>query len=213
MNKIISTIIFAWICITQLLHAQDSTRKWSIAILPQHVIISGLRLDLEKRFNNSIHAINIANQLYLGKKNDGREDLLGAGIEISHKVLIDKTKSKVEGSRAVDFFFSYGPAYHYFEFKYNSTGWINDEIDGTPIITRGTVVLTDDIHRFSFAFSPGIVAWMSSKAYIECSIGMGIRYSKITQREKGKKYINSFLDYGYTGLYPVVLVKAGFLLF
>ncbi|SDM20378.1 hypothetical protein SAMN05421823_11196 [Catalinimonas alkaloidigena] len=98
-----------------------STRHFSLSLVPQLMVIKGLRVDAEYRPPLSRHAVVLSPRYYLGERHK-REfnvglnpdtQVQGAGFEIMHKI-----HNQAADYNTSNYYFAYGLGYHRYHLTY-----------------------------------------------------------------------------------------------
>jgi hypothetical protein len=186
---------------------QPEESRYSFGIVPQYAIINGLRTDFEFKLNNRNNWLVLAPQLYIsnnGNLNWDYNKMLGAGIEIQHKIFVNKTPNK----KGV--YFAYGPTFNYFSVKDNGLTAQAFEEDGANYFGLEEGEITTNIYKIGGNFIVGVQIVIAKVMYIDPYVGMGIRFSFDDQTTGLHDYYNEWwADMGYSGTLMVSGVRIG----
>lgn len=199
----------------------DGSGNFYLSIVPQFLIINGLRVDLERRFPGTQHAIVVSPRIFVGSisgesvwsssSNFTEFDQSGFGVEVAHKIYIDK-----DYSRVANWYMSYSLFYHNQVMSYQGPGLESTTFNGVQAFT---VVNNLDqeltINQYGGFFNLGSLFYVDRKIYIDAFIGIGIkrsqtRDSSYNDQEKDT-FEDGFLNYGFSGTLPNLGMKIGIL--
>jgi hypothetical protein len=183
---------------------------YAISIHPWQFIIRGQRVDLEKRVKDSRHWIIAGPQIYSGTINyrrnsfeDGEQQKLsGFGLELQHKIMMDSGK-------AVYTYVTYGAAFHKFTIGYESPSWVTVQDDGLTYYKYAIAPQKEKIYRWSGLVTAGMFVPLSRYFFMDLYTGIGMRNSTIKATTPNYPDYDGFLNYGFTGVYPIAGMKLG----
>lgn len=196
-------------------------RDLAISFVPQYLFNAGLRMDIEKRLQKDGHWLLLGPQIYMdmhgdsedevgGIRNDHYNEMVGVGLEVYHKMFVNKEKINPFGA-----YFSYGATYRFHHIKFDGEDYHEYTEDGLEyvelIITEGT----ETINRVGINATVGLQTEVSDFMVADFFIGAGLHYSFLNsditeEREFNRQGI--FWDYGYSGTVFVGGLRIGVLL-
>ncbi|MEQ8359753.1 MAG: hypothetical protein RH860_09725 [Cytophagales bacterium] len=212
--KIASILLFS-ILLIQNGYTQDSSQfqpKIFLSISPQYIAINGTRVDLEKRFKESAHALLIAPTYYFGFINENHifqsyfkeYELNGFGFELGHKIYAEKNWLK-----DINWYQSYSITYNRLSFDYSGMDW--QPLPGDPnllVLREKGQTLTID--QFGLSTYIGALIRIDKNFYTDVYFGIGAKRSFANDSSTDKfaedDFSDGFINYNFTG----ALLRAGF---
>ena len=185
-------IIMLAIMPTVFIHAQSDSTKNHVMLVPQYLILNGVRIDYERKLTKT-QWLQVCPMIYLGQKtkksdNYDYDNLVGIGGAVYHKLYSNSTGN---GTGA---YLSYGLMANYFLIEYPSTTKVNK--------TDFAKVGGDVIIGYDYAVSRLLIgAWM----------GLGYRYTFTENKHIIKNFSDFAIDYAYSGNILNMGVKIGIL--
>lgn len=182
--------------------AQDVTNEspeqktTGIGVVPLYAISNGMRVDLDLRLNDKNHWLVIAPQVYVSNNSNLDWDynsMTGVGIELQHKIFLDRNIKKVNP------YFSYGPVFNYFSVKDDGLTAQAFEEDGGNYIGLAEDEVTTNIYKIGGNLIFGLHCLIDNM-YIDFYAGTGMRFSYDNKTTGLHKYYNDWWgDMGYSG--------------
>ncbi len=212
--RIIAVLLFS-ILIVQSGFTQDSTfnqPKVFLSFSPQFIVINGTRIDVEKRFEESAHALLIAPTYYFGVINENHifqsyfkeYDLNGFGFELGHKIYAEKSWIK-----DINWYQSYSITYNRLSFDYSGMGWQPLPEDPNLLVLREKEQ-TLTIDQFGLSTYIGAVIRIDNNFYTDVYFGIGAKRSFANDSSTDKfaedDFSDGFINYNFTG----ALLRTGF---
>ncbi|MBN1185948.1 MAG: hypothetical protein JXB49_26945 [Bacteroidales bacterium] len=199
---------------------QVSTSKKNllVSISPQHMIKSGLRVEIEPHLTGK-QWLTIAPMIYLNHSNENQYNtdyeefeynntynkLTGAGIEINHKIFL-YDKDLPSGP-----YFAYGLFYQHVYLEYEEYVYYPDIFEGLSVERYGIMDIKHNIDKVGTGFILGYHYPVENIIFFDLYVGVGIRYSfQDKNYESNREYSGSIIDFGYTGTLPLAGFKCGF---
>lgn len=179
---------------------------------PQYILINGFRVDFEKRFKESAHALAVSPTLFTG--NIGSSTLLysdyynyelnGLGAEIAHKIYTQKS-----WDRNVNWYQGYSLTYNYFDLAYEGFTWMPIDPNGNVLALReGDQKLT--INQIALATFVGALVELDERLFFDVYLGIGAKRSFASDSSSDKlaeeDLQDGFINYNFSG----GLLKGGF---
>ena len=197
---------------------QTAQPSFTIFAVPQTLIKHGIRLDFEKRLNNSVHSFSLSTIYYHGeidnqvKRIEENDQLRGYGAELMHKIYLFSNEA---GSLKNEFYVGHGPYYRSFNVDFKAYEWAPVPFENTSILEYKKVDQTKEITKYGYSAVFGVTAFSGGNLMVDCYTGYGLRFSDATSTlQKGHKYTRNFqrnfFDYGYEGSALVVGIKIGY---
>lgn len=188
-------------------NSEPSETKFSVGVVPQYAIISGLRADFDFKLNSKNHWLVVAPQLYLSNSdnfNNEYNSMFGIGVEIQHKIFMKKELNKK------GIYFAYGPTFNYYSVKDDGLTTKAFVEDGGSYIGLEDGEITTNIVKFGGNFIVGAQFVIADFMYIDPYVGMGMRFSYDNQTSGLHDYYNDWwADMGYSGTLMVGGVRIG----
>ncbi|QNH61019.1 hypothetical protein [Hymenobacter sediminicola] len=201
--------------------AQESTFQLNLLLkaAPQHVVVSGYWLEVEKRWNQQPrHSFIITPQLYTGptgqpdveaasRRIARNESVRGAGLQVQHRWYI----CAAEAVYPAGLYVSAGPVFQHFAVSRDEQGW-TEVVDptGLPRYEYRDIRRTETINRYGASAQLGYQAPLPpGRVFLDLYAGVGWRMSQSSHSpdsESGSRYQSGPSDYGHAGFY----VPAGF---
>lgn len=196
-----------------MLSAQSSDNKennrnsFGLGIVPQYAAVNGMRMDFDIRLNDSNHWLVLAPQMYLVNENANRyreyNSMTGAGIELQHKIFLNKNE------KVVNTYFSYGPVFNYFSIKDNGLLPNDFSENGANYIGITEGEMTTRIFKTGGNVIFGI-QFLLDNLYLDIYAGTGIRFSYDDKTSGLHKYYNDWWgEMGYSGTLMTGGIKLG----
>ena len=238
MNTLKKTMAFGTIAFMLLInvsksYTQDTTDNLIISFVPQYMIISGMRVDIEKRIGNTDQWLLFGPQVYLREKNPSDDNyyynyyddydyyyydtevydmMAGYGITCYHKIFMGLLEEETNYSGT---YLAYGLSFQNFFFKYKEQEWVTYEENGMEYL-RESETLTDKnriIYKMGLNLIFGYQILPLDKIICDVYMGAGMRYSlRYPSYLEKLKFNNHIIDYGYSGITPVVGFRLGIVL-
>lgn len=196
-------LLLAFFLFPGILLAQSTTeeefqpRTFCFGIVPQYAISNGLRFDLDFKLNDKNHWLVVAPQMYISSESSYNWDynsMVGAGIELQHRIYLIKKTTKSNA------YFAYGPVFNYF--SVNDDGLVERQFteSGGNYIGLEEDEITTNIFKIGGNLIFGIQFIISNNFYVDSFIGTGIRFSFDNQTSGLHDYYNNWWgDMGYSG--------------
>ena len=194
-------LLFA--CFPLLLNAQNTAEEapehqtFGIGVVPQYAISNGMRIDLDFRLNDKNHWLVVAPLVFISNESNLDWDynsMVGAGIEIQHKIFLSRPFKKVNP------YFSYGPVFNYFSVKDDGLTAREFTEDGGNYFGLAEDEITTRIFKMGGNLIFGLHYFVMDNLYVDTFIGTGIRFSFDDQTTGLHGYYNEWWgDMGYSG--------------
>jgi len=199
MQKVNIILAFLALQLLQPVFPQDEKpRFYSVALVPQYLFVSGLRVDFEYNINKN-NWIQFAPQVYQNESsgrliNSKYRSVNGTGCMVSHKIFLYKERNSPEGA-----YFSYGLGYNYFDLIS-----VNQQTNLTS--TLRVDALSSDI-------TMGYQFIASQRLLFDIYWGLGTKYSFITHISGigTETYNATVYDFDYSGNRFVGGFRIGFI--
>jgi len=196
-------IILIAIFFTPQLRSQESPDNLAVlSLVPQYLIIKGIRLDLDKQMTAK-QFLQFCPQFYYrtgrGDENSNTfrdyDDLIGGGLIIYHKIFAS------ENIMENGLYLSYGLSYNYFNLQRSQ--WVANE----------SVRVTGHVNKVGGDLLIGYQYISTTHLSVDFYLGYGIRYS-ILNSDEGDDNDYNFLpwDYNYSGNFLQLGIRIGFVL-
>lgn len=202
---------------TDTLASSDLIIKFS----PQHLLVNGLYLELEKRLHpGSRHSLLASPRFYYGGTvnidsfNDRDLDLnekngvQGYGLALQHRIYIS------EGTPAIQqgMYMGYGVEYHYFRVDFEREGFVKEvDEEGLEYYRNRLRPFQEKIHRIGLVGMGGLqAAIFHDRVLADLSLGIGYRKSYIKTDYSQAIFNIGPTDFGYTGAYVLANLKFGY---
>jgi len=192
---------------------QKTLKKHKISIVPQHLLINGIRVDFEISDNKN-HSLLLTPQFYLRAKsevnatpignNNEYTSLLGAGLDIYSKLNFQSPTYPV--------YFAIGGGYNYFNLGFKDNIWTTYTSYGNTFYRFDLADITQQIHRINFGMMYGVEAQFLKFLFADLYIGLGVKYSisSFDNENYNTNYFNeTTIDFGFTGVVFLAGVKFG----
>jgi hypothetical protein len=205
MNKIINLKIVSilFFCFPLLLAAQNlpdeapEPATFGIGVVPQYAISNGMRIDLDFRLNDKNQWLVVAPIVFISNESNLDWDynsMVGAGIEIQHKVFLNRQ------FKSVNPYFSYGPVFNYFSVKDDGLTAREFAENGGNYIGLAEDEITTRIFKMGGNLIFGLHYFVMDNLYVDAFVGTGIRFSFDDQTTGLHGYYNEWWgDMGYSG--------------
>lgn len=196
-----------------------NTKKLLISISLQHLIKSGLRVEIEPHLGKK-NWLTIAPMIYLNHSNNNQfnsdfdelkynntyDKLTGIGLELNHKIFLND-QNIPDGP-----YFAYGLFYQHVYLEYGEYVFYSTVYDGLNVERYGLMDIKHNIDKMGtnillgYHYHP-----YENIIFIDMYIGVGIRYSiQDSNYDSNRDYSGSIIDFGYTGTIPMAGFKCGF---
>ena len=212
------------LCIAQDTTLSDGTSVESegtmiFSLVPQHLIVNGLRFDIEMNINNTNNWVLIAPQFYLNHKDYNRDNfpsyyrknndydiMSGYGIDIYHKIFL-KEQAHPKGP-----YFAYGLSYQHYLIEFRQYTWDTFTDDGLEYYSYDLFNCEETINKVGLNMMIGLQN-VVERFVIDIYFGMGIRYSFIeTNVPETRTFYRYWWHFGYTGTLPLFGFRLGMML-
>ena len=186
--------------------------KQAVFILPQYAIVSGIRVDYERKLKGGKNWIVFAPQLYANRNGYDRFDSFnGFGLNAYYKKFLSHSRSlnQNETSRT-NIYFSTGPVFQYFNMK--SIEEIPEEYveDGVEYIRFNSQEHSTKIYRVGADANFGM-QFIFNRFSLDFFGGIGIRFA-LDEDGKTMEYFNDYwTDFGYSGILLTGGIRFGFI--
>jgi len=171
-------------------------KNFAIGLVPFYAISNGMRVDLDIRLNDKNQWLVLAPQVYVSNNSNFNWDynsMSGVGIELQHKIFIDRNIKKVNP------YFSYGPVFNYFSVKDDGLTAQNYEDEGGNYIQLTESEMTTNIYKIGGNVIFGLQCLIDN-FYIDFYAGTGMRFSYDNKTSGLHSYYNDWWgDMGYSG--------------
>jgi len=203
--------------------AQTNSSPINVKFSPQHLLINGLHLDIEKPDKQNIRRSFIFSpRFYSGRtrtvdfisgRHQEEEDnaqVLGYGAELQQRWYVSKNTDVTKERTYV----AYGLNLHHFAVDFEKEAWVEE-------------IGSDGLYYYRYKMQPhrekinqwGAVAMFGAQSPLigpntiwDIFLGVGYHNSISQSNYNTIRYNESFLDYGYTGLYFLAGIKLGVVL-
>ncbi|MDO6390062.1 hypothetical protein Q4E40_07995 [Pontibacter sp. BT731] len=197
-----------------------SDKTISIKFSPQHLLINGLHLYLERiPEQGSRHGFVFSPRAYNGKAKtvdlfagrnweDSEDDrVLGYGAEVQHKIYINNYTSP-DKSRV---YLAYGVNYHHFNLEFKREGWVKEmDPEGLEVYKYRLRPFNEKINRIGGVALFGLqVPALDGHLLFDFYSGAGIKNSSIQTDYSHERYNRNAMDYGYSGLHLLLGIMIG----
>ncbi len=170
--------------------------KSAISLVPQYAIISGIRVDYERKLKHEDKWILFAPQIYLRADTDGGgnyydyDDMTGWGLNVYYKQFLAHSRKKnANGLSKTNVYFSAGPTFQH-----------------TNINRRNqTTVINKYGGNVNFGFQLAFGSFL-----LDLYAGIGIRYALDSDGKLMDDFNDRWIDYGYSGIILDGGVRLGF---
>ena len=212
------------LCIAQDTSLSDGTSVKSeetiiFSLVPQHLIVNGLRFDIEKNIKNTNNWVLIAPQFYLNhndydrdnfpsyyRNNNDYDIMTGYGIDIYHKLFL-KEQAQPKGP-----YFAYGLSYQHYLIEFRQYTWDTFTDDGLEYYSYDLLNCEETINKVGLNMMIGLQN-VVERFVIDIYLGMGIRYSFIeTNAPETRTFYRYWWHFGYTGTLPLFGFRLGMML-
>lgn len=213
-------------CYTLIASAQkNDSLSFSINIVPQYLIIGGIRADLEFKLTDKISAFG-GIQYYSGTVNTSGSETRTVNATSSNVDQSKRANDKLEGNgwnAGMKYYFKKDKDYNYYlgaDFTYNKFDLTIKEYDYFPYVQDGLTFyeyrlgdIYTDSKQVGYHLSAG--ATTTYKRFVANGwIGIGYVETQLSKDfNKYRKYNTFSGQYAYQGLMPYFGLKLGFLLF
>jgi hypothetical protein len=176
---------------------EEKIKTFGIGIVPQYAITSGARIDLDFKLKKKGQWFVVAPQVYLNTGNSNTwdfEELIGAGIELQHKLFF-KESPIPKGA-----YVAYGPVFQYFSVKDKGLAAYDFEENGAQYIGLDDELRKTNIFKLGGNLIFGMQTVINDFFYIDAFIGTGLRLSFDNRTSGLHGYYNEWWgDLGYSG--------------
>ena len=194
-------------------------KKVLVSISPQHLIKSGLRVEIEPCLGKK-NWLTIAPMIYLNHSNNNQFNsdfneleynntynrLTGAGLELNHKIFL-YDQNLPNGP-----YFAYGLFYQHVYLEYEEYVFYSTVYDGLNVERYGLMDIKHNIDKMGTSLLLGYHYPYDNIIFIDMYVGLGIRYSiQGSNYDSNRDYSGSIIDFGYTGTIPMAGFKCGFM--
>ncbi|GEM_PF-314424 len=187
--------------------------RQAICVVPQYAVISGIRIDYERKISSRNQWLVFSPQYYSNSNGySGYHDMTGTGLNVFYKQYLWQAdrKNGHDHSRS-KLYFSAGPTFQYFsllsieevpeEFTENGITYIQFHSEEVP--TR--------IYKLGLNVDFGYQVTLN-RFILDFYLGIGMRHALDENGEKMDDLNDDWLDYGYSGALMDGGVRLGFLL-
>ena len=180
--------------------------RTGIGFVPQYTISGGLRFDIDRSISKTSNQwLIISPQVFAlsGQKHDHDfESLLGAGLDLKHKIYLNPNSMKPLG-----FYAQYGLMFQYFSMTEKRLYTQLVPSNGVEYYEVANGSVKTNLYKMGGNFHLGYQWLVGDKVYFDIYTGAGIRISHNNRNEGFDTwYNNNWVDYGYSG----TLLDAGF---
>lgn len=193
------------------IYAQEAPINRAITIVPQHILNNSIRIEWDKKLDNSNNWLIIAPELII--KYDGAAEMLshtdynsvlGGGLNILMRNYIF---TDISGK---GIYYSYGAGYKHYNIETEDYLWGKSSTNNLNYYTRKKEIYDLSIHSFSIQCTAGYQMSLFDNLIGDAYIGAGMKFP-IHKRPEGSfiKFNDSFNDYGYMGTYLVLGIRIG----
>lgn len=184
-----------------------AAKTFGIGVVPQYAFSGGSRIDLDFRLKKPGHWLVVAPQFYMNSNsslNWDFEELIGAGIELQHKIFLhDRPIPK--GA-----YLAYGPVFQYFSIKDQGLEAYSFDEGGVEYIGLNEELVQTNIYKFGGNLIFGLQTVVSEYFYLDLYIGTGVRLSFDDRTSGLHGYYNDWWgDFGYSGTLLVGGIRFG----
>ncbi|MVN76373.1 hypothetical protein GO988_08555 [Hymenobacter sp. HMF4947] len=199
----------------------QAPRSWSLKFTPQHVVLSGYWLEVERtRSSHPNQTFTLGPQLYAGPT--GRPDVgydpsrlafdetvRGAGLQAQHRFYL----AAAGGQRAypTGLYLGYGPQIQFFRLNF-SRGWEWREEagpGGLPYLVYTPVRHHETVLRLGVAGQVGYQLPLARRVLLDLYAGVGVRHSTYWSVFEASQYRSGPSDYAHQGIYFPAGFKLG----
>lgn len=205
---ILATIFFA--ITPNLIFSQDTIpKKMAVSWEPFYMVNNGIRLNFDKHLKNNhwIEASPLFYSAYKGNSNSRYETLLGGGIDVSHRILLEKDYNTP--------YFAYGLSVQYYKLNYSDNVWMTFNEDNLEYMIYDDMEVDHSILKIGPYAVIGYQSLLSKMVVIDIYAGLGFRksyhYSNTSIIGFENNFNSYYGDYGYTGVMIVAGLKIGIL--
>ncbi|WP_181304283.1 hypothetical protein [Rufibacter sp. XAAS-G3-1] len=200
-----------------------ATKRLSLLISPQHLLLRGYHLDLEKHLRSSKrHSLLFSARVYAGstrfadffttRKEEAQDFsyVKGAGAEVQHRIYFRKFNQQTYSAKYI----AYGFSFHRFNIDFEKEGWIQERAeDGLLYYQFKYHTFTEQINRWGALVLYGTQeGFFSGRVLLDSNIGLGYNYSSTTSDYHAPRFNRNLFDYGNSGLYLYLGLKLGVVL-
>lgn len=190
--------------------SQDTIyKKMAVSWEPIYMVNNGIRLNFDVHIKNNhwIEASPLFYSAYKGNSNSRYETLLGGGIDISHRILLEKDYNTP--------YFAYGFTAQYYKLNYSDNVWITYNENDLEYMVYDDMDVDHSILKIGPYAVIGYQTLFSKMVIIDIYAGLGIRKSYHFSNTSIIGFENNFNsyygDFGYTGVMIVAGLKIGIL--
>ncbi|MCC9166264.1 hypothetical protein LN893_05340 [Pontibacter sp. XAAS-A31] len=203
--------------------AQSDTarvRNYSLKFSPQHLILNGVHLDLEKRLEpHGYHSLILSPRFYYGntqnidglsrRSNEEKDwgEVSGYGAAVQYRVYLTRP-AKPTGEQ---FYTSFGINCHHFKIDFVRQGWVEETADDGLLYYRyKDRSFTEKVDRWGGVILLGAQdPVISDRVVLDAYVGLGYKSSSIETDYTEPRYNYNLLDFGFTGAHLLLGMKLG----
>lgn len=175
------------------LEAVPDDSDFSVSFSPQHFIISGFKICVEKRISDQASVL-ISPEVYLKKQQDG-DETVGVGLFAHHRVYLTEQRQT---------YLAYGGGYNFFNINYYNYVWYEDG----DYYHYADKEIDYKISRVRLDLMLGAKFSGKGRLFVDMYMGAGLQYSIHNSEDSMNRFDQYMIDYGFTG--PIILIGARF---
>ncbi|MFB6343939.1 hypothetical protein ACE1ET_19615 [Saccharicrinis sp. FJH62] len=213
-NLILTTILCLFILP---LHAQTESDnvtqnldwQFSIGIVPQYAIISGMRLDFDLKLKQTQY-LTLAPQMYYNENYTlfypESTDMKGAGLNVNYRYIFSQN-GKPEGP-----YVGAGLVYKYYTLKYWGDEWVDYVELGNTYSEQVNHEINQRFNQFGYDLLIGYQGTLD-RFFFDMYLGWGFRLSDFDKDKSGDDFWSeTVFDPGYSGFLPTIGFRVGLFL-
>lgn len=184
-----------------------------VFMVPQYILINGLRLDYEYRHNKR-HGFVLSGTAYVGTHlfalTFREEEKIGGSVELLHKLyFFNKMPTFYEFSTQI--YLAHGPYYRQTNISYKQFSWQNAEMDGLEVLRYQDGEQSVEIEKLGYSVLIGVQLVTSSRFTLDFYTGVAFRSSTITKTSESdnRDYGEYWTSPGYSGQLLLMGCKLG----
>lgn len=183
--------------------------KFSIGLMPQYAIVSGMRLDFDIKLKERQY-VTVAPQMYYDENYSmfypDETDMKGAGINVNYRYIFTKDE-RPEGP-----YIGLGLVYKYFDISYWGDEWISySEMDNT-FTSLEYAEINKKFNQFGYDLLIGYEGTID-RFFYDFYVGWGFRLSDFNKDKSDDDFWgDTVFDPGYSGFLPTIGFRAGLFL-
>lgn len=206
--------------------AQDDTeRSLMVSIVPQYLAVQALRVDIDKKMNDEGSWLSFSPKIYVGyiNKNGSAaiindvdywpagseyDQMIGAGLDIYHKIFLGKEKLPL------GFYYAYGGGLRFLHMSFISKSIYTDSSVFPPVFRFNKFEGSQNILSGNVGMLLGYQEQIKDYFLTDFYMGVGARYSDDSKGDfaNTRRYDRRMWDYAWTGTQFIIGMRFGVLL-